>query len=360
MRIAVGLDSTDSPAAIKSYIDLGADEFFVGYIPPSWYEWYGWEVSPNRRAYGPQCQFTDLPALRDAVGVARSCGKPFSLTLNAHEYGPEQAERVHRVIDDVEELSPDAYIVADPGLMLLLDAWGIKRPLHLSTGAACFNSETVRFYCERFDVKRVVLPRKLSLNEMRGLIAGLTDLTLEFEAMVIGYRCFFNDEFCFAWHSDVCSNLCCDFALKESFVSRRFPRDWKGKLSEILRQVESQFSEGSTLDRLIKDIAVDAEGVDVAEPDSVAGQGPGMNPRLAETLYQNCGLCAVPHFRAMGVDVLKVPSRGTPLQKAALLRVVNTVADHPEPTRQLCRELINSPGFCGSPGACYYELDPEP
>ena len=82
----------------------------------------------------------------------------------------------------------------------------------------------------------------------------------------------------------------------------------------------------------------------------------GLHPLLASTLYINCGLCAIPALKEMGVHALKIPVRGTPWQKRRYVRAVRAVSDHPNPTPEFCKRLINSPEFCARPGSCYYDL----
>ena len=360
MKFVVGLDGTSTPEAVEALAEAGADGFFAGFVPPEWSETYGWEVSPNRRAFGPQCQFTAYDDLRAAIDSAHALDRPVAITLNAHEYTEEQMPLLREVVAAVDQLDPDAYIVASPLLIPVLREWGFDRPLHLSTGTACYNSETVRYFCGLGNVRKVVLPRKMSLREMEELIGGLSGLGVEFEAMVIGYRCFFNDELCFGLHSGVGSSLCADFLSTARRTIRRLPSDWKARLQEMKEHPAEQFEEGSALDRFRKELL----RVRVPEergrpPFEDEGGGEGMSSVLASSLFCNCGLCAIPALGRVGVGVLKVPTRGAPWQVERYVRAVRAVLDHPSPTLEFCRSLINSPGYCAEMGSCYYHLEEE-
>ncbi len=55
--------------------------------------------------------------------------------------------------------------------------------LHLSVQAGASSPEAIRFYCEQFDVKRVVLPRMLTVSEIAGLHS---QIPCEIEAFIFG------------------------------------------------------------------------------------------------------------------------------------------------------------------------------
>ena len=71
--------------------------------------------------------------------------------------------------DSAAAIGVDAVILADIGL---LDYAATRHPdlrRHLSVQASASNPEAIRFYQQAFDVKRVVLPRVLTLPEIRAL-----------------------------------------------------------------------------------------------------------------------------------------------------------------------------------------------
>ena len=355
MRIAVGLDGGDTPERIAGLIDAGADEFFAGFVPPEWSNRYGWEVGLNRRTFGMKSQYTSAGDLEQAIAIVHERGKRVFITFNAHSYNDRQIPILRDIVQTVDGLEPDGYIVADPALIALLAEWRIDRPLSLSTGAACFNSRTVRHYCKFADVRRVVIPRKLSLIEMEQLVRSLGDLSLEFEVMILGYRCHFNDEFCFSRHSGVEEVMCSYFYEAEHSTRRRFPRDWKSMVEQFCGDPDPQFQAGSLLGRFLQRRE---EQLPVPPPVPQTPHDPDRDlwPPLAFRLLQNCGLCAIPKLRQIGVHVLKVPVRGDGWVKERFLRLARQVIDHPNPTPEFCRQLVNSPGFCEATGHCYYHL----
>jgi len=175
--------------------------------------------------------------------------------------------------------------------------------------------------------------------------------------MVMGYRCIFNDEFCFTSHCGLAENFCANFSDAEALVGRVLGNDWKERMGDILADMPSQFAEGSALDRWRKEMAVDSRRADQPVPGVDDAKTPGLSSTIAQMVLMHCGLCAVPRLREIGVTTLKLPLRGEMWQKQTHLRMVRAVLDHPNPTPDFCRGLLNSPGFCARCGSCYYSID---
>ncbi|MDX9980571.1 MAG: U32 family peptidase [Lentisphaeria bacterium] len=352
MQLTLGLDHADRAPEIAAFARQGVGEFFAGFVPCEWFGRFGWEVGLNRRTFGGTCQYTDLDELREAAAAVHAAGRRLLITLNAHDYGHARLGLVREVVRALETIGHDGYIVADPALMGHLREWGVQSLFHLSTGAGAFNGEAIRFFHERYGLRRVVIPRKMTLREMRQLMASVADLGLEFEVMIIGYRCHFNDEFCFSWHSGAGANFCTNFMRMPKQLRARFPRNWKDILQEAIDHAEEQFAAGSALDEFCHRMTAATPAECPPAPVREAGE----HSQLPMALFNNCGLCAIPALRDMGVHTLKIPVRGAPWQKARYLEAVRAVLDHHAPTAEFCRGLVRSEGFCAMPEACYYHL----
>ncbi len=356
MKITVGLDGSDNPKGVLDLSRGGADEFFAGFIPHEWYSRYGWEVSLSRRENGAEYVFTDYKQLGEVISAVHDQGKSIYIALNYHQYVNEQLPLIKSIVQNVEKFNPDGYIIADLAMMLTLREWGIRRPLNLSTGAANFNSESIRYFNDKVGVSRVVIPRKMSLEEMGLLIEKCKDLSVEFEVMVIHYRCFFNDEYCLSWHSGNCNSLCCYFMETLKHSQKLFPHSWKQILEEALNDSEAQFKEGSPLDKFIKYTYSISNDEMVYPRTRDEHREDGLHFYLASQLFKSCGLCAIGQLKDMGVSVLKVPLRGEHMTKKKILQIVRKVLDSPSPSRKFCRDLIDSPAFCSDSINCYYYL----
>ena len=85
------------------------------------------------------------------------------------------------------EIRPDAYIISDPGVMDIIKEAIPDAEIHLSTQASTVNSAAINFW-SRYGVKRVVLARELSLDEIKTIRANIPKET-ELECFIHGAMC---------------------------------------------------------------------------------------------------------------------------------------------------------------------------
>jgi putative protease len=81
-------------------------------------------------------------------------------------------------VDRAARLGADAIIVADAGLMAYAHRSHPQLELHLSVQGSASSYEAINFFHERFGVKRAVLPRVLSLQQVE-LVAKRTPAEIE-------------------------------------------------------------------------------------------------------------------------------------------------------------------------------------
>ena len=150
--------------------------------------------------------------LRVGIEEAHSQGRQFFVAVNVM---PHDA-KLKTFLDDlrpVVEMGPDAFIMADPGLIMLVrDAWP-ELPVHLSVQANTMNSASVRFW-QRQGLTRVILSRELSLEQIEAIRQAVPGMELEVfvhGALCIAYsgRCLLSGYFN---HRDAnqgtCTNAC--------------------------------------------------------------------------------------------------------------------------------------------------------
>lgn len=127
----------------------------------------------------------DLAKLVKAIEYTHGIGKKIYITLNlfAHE---DDLGVVEKYVREMSEVSPDAFIVSDPGVVRLIGNIKSKVPLHISTQANITNSESVKFWQETGAV-RVILARELHFSEIKK-IRKLTE-DIELEIFIHGAMC---------------------------------------------------------------------------------------------------------------------------------------------------------------------------
>ncbi len=92
----------------------------------------------------------------------------------------------HQRLADAEAAGADAVILADIGLLDYAATHHPKLRRHLSVQAAAANPDAINFYAEAFGVKRVVLPRVLTVAEIAAINR---EIDVETEAFVFGGLC---------------------------------------------------------------------------------------------------------------------------------------------------------------------------
>ncbi|HRC27736.1 MAG TPA: peptidase U32 family protein, partial [Alphaproteobacteria bacterium] len=119
-----------------------------------------------------------------AQGVAYAHARGAKVLLAANTFPPAgQTDLWKRAIDMAAEFDVDAIIVADMGVASYAARHHPEKRLHLSVQGGASSPEAIRFYCEAFGVRRVVLPRLLTVEEIESLHS---QIPCEIEAFVFG------------------------------------------------------------------------------------------------------------------------------------------------------------------------------
>ncbi len=127
-----------------------------------------------------------VPEFTDAVKFAHAHGVKVYLALNTMPREPDLAA-LPETLDSVAGSVPDAFIVADAGVLSAVKARYPDVPVHLSTQACVTNSASCRFWYDA-GVSRIVLARELSLEDIRSIRNKVPD-SLELEVFVHGSMC---------------------------------------------------------------------------------------------------------------------------------------------------------------------------
>ncbi len=137
----------------------------------------------NLRTNAPFFYPDELP---DALDRTREAGAKLYGVINSMP-GNEQLEEIATLLDCIAKLpeAPDALVVSDPGVITECRRRVPSIPLHLSTQSGVFNSSSLKFWSEQ-KIRRVVLPRELSLDKIRSLN---DENTVSTEVFVHGAMC---------------------------------------------------------------------------------------------------------------------------------------------------------------------------
>ena len=255
-----------------------------------------------------------LPNLEAGINEAHAQGKKFFVATNILPH----TAKIRTFMEDMApiiDLNPDALIMADPGLIMMIkDKWP-DMPIHLSVQANTLNSPSVKFW-QSVGVERIILSRELSLDEIAEIRDDCPDVELEVfvhGSLCIAYsgRCLLSGYFN---HRDpnqgTCTNSC------------RW--NYKVKNNDVDQGIENT---GVWTPGMEDGIKVDAPRIDttIAETDIIASQQylieeqgrPGEYMPIEEDehgtyIMNSRDLRAVEHVHRLvdiGVDCLKIEGR---------------------------------------------------
>jgi len=119
----------------------------------------------------------NLEKLEQGIQLAHKLGKKFYVVSNIAPHN-SKIETYLRDIEPVIAMQPDAIIMSDPGLIMMVqDKWP-DQTIHLSVQANAVNYAAVRFW-QRQGIERVILSRELSLDEMAEIKEKCPEMELE-------------------------------------------------------------------------------------------------------------------------------------------------------------------------------------
>jgi U32 family peptidase len=114
-----------------------------------------------------------------AIGIneAHEQGKQFYVASNIAPHNAK-LKTFYRYMQPVIEMKPDALIMSDPGLIMMVkDKWP-EQTIHLSVQANAVNFASVKFW-QRNGIERVILSRELSLDEIEEIRQECPEMELE-------------------------------------------------------------------------------------------------------------------------------------------------------------------------------------
>lgn len=158
-----------TPAGLRTAVDAGADAVYCGFQGPT-----------NARNF-PGLNFT-VEEMKEAAAYAHDRGAKILAAINS--FPPAGKTDIwKRSVDDAVSCPVDAVIIADIGVADYVARTHPDVRLHLSVQAGACSPQAIRTYCREFGVKRVVLPRILTVAEIKAVHNAVP---CEIEAFIFG------------------------------------------------------------------------------------------------------------------------------------------------------------------------------
>ena len=161
-----------TPAAMRAAVEAGAHAVYCGFNDET-----------NARNF-PGLNF-NREEMAEGIAAAHAKGAKVLVAINTFPRAGGQ-ELWHRAVADAAAAKADAVILADIGLLAHAAEKHPGLRLHLSVQAAAANPDAINMYAETFGVKRVVLPRVLTVDEIAAINR---EIDTETEVFVFGGLC---------------------------------------------------------------------------------------------------------------------------------------------------------------------------
>ncbi|WP_324734399.1 ubiquinone anaerobic biosynthesis protein UbiU [Pseudomonas paeninsulae] len=139
--------------ALKAAVRQGADAVYVGF-----------RNDTNARHFSGLN--LDDKQLESGLQLIRQHGRQLYIAVNTYAQ-PDGWARWQRAVDQAAALGVDALIAADPGVLAYASRRHPSLNLHLSVQGSATNAAALTLYQQRYGIRRAVLPRVLSLAQVR-------------------------------------------------------------------------------------------------------------------------------------------------------------------------------------------------
>ena len=156
---------------LKTAVTYGADAVYIG------------GEAFSLRAKAKNFSIEDM---KEGIDFAHKNGVKVYVTANilAHNYELDEARKYFQ---ELNELAPDGFIIADPGIFMIAKEICPDIPRHISTQANNTNYLTYDFWKNQ-GATRVVSARELSLKEIKEIRQHIPD-DMEIESFIHGAMC---------------------------------------------------------------------------------------------------------------------------------------------------------------------------
>ncbi|MCP4375857.1 MAG: U32 family peptidase, partial [bacterium] len=130
--------------------------------------------------------FKTLEQVVEAVEYAHAIGKRVYMTANILPHNSKVEPCIEYIARTLDLCRPDAWIMSDPGLIMLMRRKYPSEVIHISVQANTVNYASVQFWRE-IGARRIILSRELNVREIEYIHNASDDI--ELEAFVHGAIC---------------------------------------------------------------------------------------------------------------------------------------------------------------------------
>ncbi len=263
--------------AMKTAVDNGANAVY-----------FGFRDSTNARQFAG-LNFNDKRAA-EGIEYAHSRGARVFCAINTYPQ-PEGWEQWKSAVDRAAALGVDAIILADMGLLDYAANRYPDTPRHLSVQGSATSYEALKFYKDNFDIRRAVLPRVLSVDQVRGVAKHSP---VELEVFAFGSLCIMAEGRCYL----------------SSYVTDESPNT-RGACSPAKAVQWQETPQG--LESRLNDVLIDrySEGESAGYPTLCKGRFE-VEGSVYHAIEEPVSLSTVellPELRALGISAVKIEGR---------------------------------------------------
>lgn len=205
--------------ALKEAVNNGADAVYIGF-----------KDDTNARHFaGLNFNEKNLPK---AIEYAHQRGTKVFVAINTYPQ-PDGWQRWKKAVDMASDLGVDVLIIADIGILDYAANHHPEMSRHLSVQGSATSYESLKYYQQNFGIKRAVLPRVLSVAQVRQLAVKSP---VELEVFGFGSLCIMAEGRCHlsSYVTGESPNTCGACSPAKSVRWEQTPQGLESRLNDVL------------------------------------------------------------------------------------------------------------------------------
>lgn len=179
-----------------------ADEIYFWVVSDSWEGKHGYKSILNRRDWS-LANISSYKEWKQLIDYARKNWVESYITLNNSPIIVD-LELIKKEIKNAILIKPDALIVKDIFIADLIRKIDKDIAIHCSSLNQVINSQSIKYWEEKYNITRIIFPRNISANEVKELCLKFPKL--EFEIFVKNDWCYNSDWICSSLHLEWLKN----------------------------------------------------------------------------------------------------------------------------------------------------------